>query len=72
MKRLATQLRAFARDESGAAVAEYGLLLAIVAVGMITLLITFKDALITWWQGLQASITATPNAPGGGGAGTGG
>jgi Flp pilus assembly pilin Flp len=68
MKRLATQIRAFARDESGAAVAEYGLLLAIVAVGMITLLITFKDALITWWTTLQGSITATPNSPSGGGA----
>ena len=66
MKRLATQLRAFARDESGAAVAEYGLLLAIVAVGMITLLITFKDGLIAWWTQLQASIVATPNSPSGG------
>ena len=60
MKRFATQLRAFVRDENGAAVAEYGLLLAIVAVGMITLLMTFRTQLTTWWTGLTAQLTATP------------
>ena len=60
MKRFAKELRAFVRDENGAAVAEYGLLLAIVAVGMITLLMTFRAQLTTWWTNLTNQLTATP------------
>jgi pilus assembly protein Flp/PilA len=63
MKRITTQVREFLREEDGAAVAEYGLLLAIVAVGMITVLTAFRNELRTWWQGLQTQLTATPAAP---------
>ena len=63
MKRIATQVREFIRDENGAAVAEYGLLLAIVAVGMITVLTAFRNELKTWWETLQGNLTATPAAP---------
>lgn len=61
MKRIVTQVREFVRDEDGAAVAEYGLLLAIVAVGMITVLTAFRDNLRTWWNGLRDQLTATPS-----------
>ena len=60
MERIITQVRAFVVEEDGAAVAEYGLLLAIVAVGMITVLTAFRNELRTWWQGLQTQLTATP------------
>ena len=62
MERIVKQVRAFVVDEDGAAVAEYGLLLAIVAVGMITVLTAFRNELRTWWQGLQSQLTATPAA----------
>ena len=62
MKRFATELREFVRNEDGAAVAEYGLLLAIVAVGMITLLMTFRTQLSTWWTNLTNQLTATPGS----------
>lgn len=60
MKRITTQVREFIREEDGAAVAEYGLLLAIVAVGMITVLTAFRNELRTWWERLQGQITTTP------------
>jgi Flp pilus assembly pilin Flp len=60
MQRITTQVRAFIREEDGAAVAEYGLLLAIVAVGMITVLTAFRNELRTWWASLQSQLVATP------------
>ena len=60
MDRIAKQLRTFVSEEDGAAIAEYGLLLAIVAVGMITVLTAFRGELKTWWEKLQADLTATP------------
>ena len=60
MERITTQVRAFIREEDGAAVAEYGLLLAIVAVGMITVLTAFRNELRTWWTGLQSQLVAAP------------
>lgn len=62
MKRFATQLRAFVREEDGAAVAEYGLLLAIVAVGMITILTAFRTQITAWWGRIQTAVTAEPGA----------
>lgn len=62
MDRIAKTFRAFVVEEDGAAIAEYGLLLAIVAVGMITVLTAFRNELRTWWEKLQADITATPAA----------
>lgn len=60
MDRIAKQLRTFVSEEDGAAIAEYGLLLAIVAVGMITVLTAFRSELQKWWEKLQADLTATP------------
>ena len=60
MDRISKKLRAFVVEEDGAAIAEYGLLLAIVAVGMIAVLTTFRNELRTWWEKLQGDITATP------------
>lgn len=46
-KRLMTQLariaRAFARDEEGASMAEYALLLGVITVALITVITMFKD-----------------------------
>ena len=64
MQRITQQVRAFMVEEDGAAVAEYGLLLAIVAVGMITVLTAFRTQLTTWWNGLTSSLVATPNGGG--------
>ena len=63
MDRIAEKVRAFVAEEDGAAIAEYGLLLAIVAVGMITILTTFKTELGLWWVRLQTSLVATPTGP---------
>jgi pilus assembly protein Flp/PilA len=61
MERIKNLVRKFLREEDGAAIAEYGLLLAIVAVGFITVLTAFRDDLRNWWNNLKNNLTNTPS-----------
>jgi pilus assembly protein Flp/PilA len=77
MNRMMQGVRRFLREDEGAAIAEYGLLLAIVAVGLIAILTAFRNDIATWWNGMRENITAQPTAAdpnalpsGGGGGGT--
>lgn len=63
MNRTMQGVRRFLREEEGAAIAEYGLLLAIVAVGLIAILTAFRNDIAIWWNGMRRQITATPSAP---------
>jgi pilus assembly protein Flp/PilA len=49
MKRVLEVGRRFVRDEDGIAVTEYGMLVAIVAVGMLLVVKTFRDDLKKWF-----------------------
>jgi pilus assembly protein Flp/PilA len=42
--------RRFLREEDGIAVTEYGMLVAIVAVGLLLVVKTFRDDLKTWFS----------------------
>lgn len=76
MNRMMKGVRRFLREDDGAAIAEYGLLLAIVAVGLIAILTAFRNDIATWWNGMRRDITVTPEPadpntmPGGGGTPT--
>ena len=63
MNRMMQGVRRFLRDDEGAAIAEYGLLLAIVAVGLIAILTAFRNDIAVWWNGMKNQITATPAPP---------
>lgn len=71
MNRMMQGVRRFLREDEGAAIAEYGLLLAIVAVGMIAILTAFRDDIGTWWEGLRETLRTQPT-DGSGSGGTGG
>lgn len=62
MNRILKGVRRFIREDDGAAIAEYGLLLAIVAVGLIAILTAFRNDIATWWNGMRENITAQPSA----------
>lgn len=63
MNRMMQGVRRFLREEDGAAIAEYGLLLAIVAVGLIAILTAFRNDIATWWNTMREDIVANPTAP---------
>ena len=62
MNRMMQGVRRFLREDEGAAIAEYGLLLAIVAVGLIAILTAFRNDIATWWNGMRETIVAQPPA----------
>jgi Flp pilus assembly pilin Flp len=63
MNRITQGVRRFVREEDGAAIAEYGLLLAIVAVGLIAILTAFRDDIVLWWDRMKNKIRETPSEP---------
>jgi pilus assembly protein Flp/PilA len=63
MNRIMKGVRRFIREDDGAAIAEYGLLLAIVAVGLIAILTAFRNDIIVWWTDMKRQLTETPAPP---------
>ena len=59
MKRIAEVTRRFLKDEEGIAVSEYGLLVGLVAVGLVAVLTVFRDNLKTWFGSITSQLTAT-------------
>jgi pilus assembly protein Flp/PilA len=45
MKKLTTAMRKFVRDEEGASMAEYALLLGVITVALITVITLFRNAI---------------------------
>jgi Flp pilus assembly pilin Flp len=63
MNRMMQGVRRFIREDDGAAIAEYGLLLAIVAVGLIAILTAFRNDIVIWWDNMKNRIRETPAPP---------
>ena len=59
MKRISEVTRRFLKDEEGIAVSEYGLLVGLVAVGLVAVLTVFRDNLKTWFGNVTSQLTAT-------------
>lgn len=51
-------MRKFLRDESGIAVTEYGLLIALVAVLLIGVVTLFGSSIASWFASKTSSITS--------------
>jgi len=51
-------LRRFARDDSGIAVTEYGLLIALIAVLLIGVVTIFGSSIASWFANKTNSITS--------------
>ncbi|MDC7685160.1 Flp family type IVb pilin [Asticcacaulis sp. BYS171W] len=51
-----TFLQSFAKDESGATAIEYGLIAALIAVALITVLGTMKDSLVTTFTKVSTTL----------------
>ncbi|ESQ78623.1 Flp family type IVb pilin [Asticcacaulis sp. YBE204] len=52
-----TFFKSFAQDESGATAIEYGLIAALIAVALITVLGTLKDSLVTTFTKVSTTLT---------------
>jgi pilus assembly protein Flp/PilA len=70
MTRLKELVRSFITEEDGAAIAEYGLLLGIIAVGLVTILIAFRGEIQRIWNEILREVEGV-DVEGGEGAGGG-
>jgi pilus assembly protein Flp/PilA len=59
MKRILDAGRSLLREEDGIAVTEYGLLIAIVAVGLIAILRAFGTQLQAWFTRVTSQLTTS-------------
>ena len=59
MKRVVEIGRRLLREEDGIAVTEYGLLVSLVAVGLIAVLTTFRTQLAAWFTRVTSQLTAS-------------
>jgi pilus assembly protein Flp/PilA len=48
----------FLRDEAGATAIEYGLIVALIATGLLTTLQSFNGSIVTYYENFVASIIA--------------
>ena len=51
-------MRQFLRDESGIAITEYGLLLALVAILLVGVVTIFGSSIASWWSNKTSQITS--------------
>lgn len=51
-------VRQFLRDESGIAITEYGLLLALVAILLVGVVTIFGSSIASWWASKTNQITS--------------
>ena len=57
MKMLASNGARFARDETGAALVEYSVLIGLITVAAVALIATTGATIVTKWTGLNAVFT---------------
>jgi pilus assembly protein Flp/PilA len=55
---MSTAIRRFVRDDSGIAVTEYGLLIALVAVLLIGVVTIFGSSIASWFGNKTSTITS--------------
>jgi len=53
--------RILVRDESGATAIEYGLILGLIAMAMITALQGFADSTISMWENVETQVDEAQN-----------
>lgn len=53
------KIKSFFKDESGQAMTEYGLIIALVAVALVASLVIFRDLIGGVFSNIAASLTAT-------------
>lgn len=66
MKDLFTKVKTFVMDEEGASAVEYGLLVALIAVAIITALTALGGALSSKFSNVADTISAAGSSGGGG------
>ncbi len=60
---IVSQLKMLARDEEGASAVEYGLILGLIAVAIVTVLLLMRGDLVNLFEGAQEGLAEANTAP---------
>ncbi|HEX7942244.1 MAG TPA: hypothetical protein VF488_10590 [Gemmatimonadaceae bacterium] len=58
MDRIQALTRSFLRDDEGAIVTEYGMLIVVVVIGMAAVLIAYRTKISTWFDSIATNLNA--------------
>lgn len=58
MDRIKALTRSFVRDDEGAVVTEYGMLIVVVVIGMAAVLIAYRTKISTWFDSIATNLNA--------------
>ena len=58
MRRIKALARNFVREEEGAVVTEYGMLIVVVVIGMALVLVAFRTRISTWFDSIATNLNA--------------
>jgi len=58
MRRIKALARNFVREEEGAVVTEYGMLIVVVVIGMALVLVAFRTRISTWFESIATNLNA--------------
>ena len=58
MQRIKSLARSFLREEEGALVTEYGMLIVIVVLGMAAVLVVFRNQVSAWFSTIGSNLQA--------------
>ncbi|HEY9426598.1 MAG TPA: hypothetical protein VIR34_05540 [Gemmatimonadaceae bacterium] len=56
MNRLANLIRSFIKEQDGAVVTEYGLLIVVLVMGFIIALAAFRTKIVNWFQNIGNNL----------------
>lgn len=58
MDRIKALTRSFVRDDEGAVVTEYGMLIVVVVIGMAAVLVAYRTKISTWFDSIATNLNA--------------
>lgn len=56
MRRIKELARNFVREEEGAVVTEYGMLIVVVVIGMAVVLVAFRNRISVWFNNIATNL----------------
>ena len=62
MNRLANLIRSFIKEQDGAVVTEYGLLIVVLVMGFIIALAAFRTKIVNWFQNIGNNLQGLNSA----------
>jgi Flp pilus assembly pilin Flp len=64
MKRLEALIQSFLREEEGAVVTEYGMLIVVLVLGLVIALGLFRTKIVSWFNNIGTNLNALTSTSG--------